>query len=367
MSRNDSPPLLVGIVDIGATSGGVRTFIDSLEKALNTYGTNLKADKVHFEQASDTDLKKYDVLHFSHYLPQNVGRTYVYDPRHIFKDTWRFYRTLRSAKGARKVLTIHGWITKEARNNWKLHPLSPAATYYLIAVHIGWAAFRLFFMRQFDIITTPTLNTARENNLQNDSVVLTNAVFTDSYPKNPKKDVSSATISLCTYASGGGDKQLQTIQLIDAISHIAAPPTLSLTIYGTLPKNIQLPENVHFAGFVKHFYTAVSQHDFFITLKDFPDFGYVEMETALAKCCIIKLNSQKEEEIVHLASGYLLEKPVTSAAIAQAIHEIVDGDLYDTLTANNFEYVQKNKNWVTVALEWQRLYLSVPTTEKSRR
>jgi len=330
----------IAIVDVDAKTGGVRTFVDNFVRALKTY-TNHKIDLINFRRIGISELKQYDIIHFSG----------------IF--TSLFWKYFFIPKGVKRILTVHGYIKDERIESF----LKEKNIFKKFKILISLLIWRFFLkISYFDVITTPSETTKRINNFKKANVI-TNAIFLDDYINVNSIKLLNNSINFITYSSIGSRKN-QIKDLIDIITNLNKKGFSStLYIFGVNPENIninKLPSFIKYMGQVKRklFLSYLKRSDIFITLKKFPDLGYVETEAGAMKVPVIKLWNNQYEELNDGITGIVANDKVD---ILEKLIEFIKNypKSKKKLGKNYYEFIKKSKNWEMVIRKWNSIFDSL--------
>lgn len=323
--------LKIGIIDIKPKVGGVGTFIDNFYRALKNY-TNHEVELIDMDKVSISELNSYDILHFS-----AVQLRYIKKMLFIIKP--------------KKILTLHGWLKEEVFYNMDQKNMInkiKMLEYYLIFS---------FFLRinYFNKITCPTQNTANKNRLKN-AIIISNALFPRDYNKYNNLQKIKKKYIFVTYSSEGGKKSQQIKDLINLIIELNTKISIKveLHIFGKYDESYNYPY-IFYHGYVNNFLESLNRADLFITLKDFPDLGYVEMEAGAMKIPIAKLKTSNDEEIIDNKTGILAKN--NDDLIYKLLLYVKDIKNKKNYLGNNFyNYINKEKNWKNIIVIWDMLF-----------
>ena len=324
----------VGIIDVNVKQGGVRTFIDNFTVALEKQGFEVKL--IDFQEAPLSYLNSFDILHFS--------RPY------LGIQSWK----LLFITHPKKVLTIHGWIKKEFTHYLKNGYPSFIERVKIIMALSTWQ----ITVRLFDLITCPSKTTANENGLKS-ALIVSNAIFPDNYCKIPRICIKSASkeIVFSTYSSVGGLKDesvSRVIEVITKLNKLLVTEKITLLVFGvSTPKT---KANIKFMGYHPDFLSYLKGSDLFITAKQFPDLGYVEMEAGALGVPIAKyVTDCALEELIDNITGILAKNDdELLQKLLNFISNIDNTKL--TIGLNLRDYIIRKKSWDKVAPIWTDLF-----------
>jgi glycosyltransferase involved in cell wall biosynthesis len=324
--------LKIGVVDVLEKEGGRKSFIRNFTRALQQEGCEAKI--VNLTTASIGELNTFDILCFSD---------------HFFGlQTWKLFLI----SNPKKILTVHGWVTKEtilalkhSKTREKLSVLSSLVT---------WS----FIPSLFDVLTCPTINTARENNLK-DAVIISNAVDPACLVAQ-QTDLPDNEILVVTYTSIGGLKSVAVNRVIKATAKLNAilkDKKIRLMIFGKHQGNTANSKYVSFMGYSDKFLEISKNAALFFAGYSFPDIGYTEMEMGLMGVPIAKFTEDYEsEEIVDGKTGILAKDE--NEMVSKLLAYFSDVTNQRRVLGQAFQqFILENKSWPVIISKWNRLFL----------
>ena len=114
-------------------------------------------------------------------------------------------------------------------------------------------------------------------------------------------------------------------------------------------------ENIKNKGYSKYFLNYLKISDLFITLKDFPDLGYAEMESGILKIPIAKYFTNNSEEIIPDKTGILgLNYNDLFLKLRSYLRRYPSEK--HRLGKNLYDYINRNKDARLIIQEWENLF-----------
>jgi glycosyltransferase involved in cell wall biosynthesis len=326
----------IGIVDLKEI-GGRKTFIDNFYKCLKKYGYNVSL--INLTNITVKELNKFDILHFSN-----------------IKGVHKIFLLNRNVK---KILTIHGWINEEVFGLMR-HEKFHKKVGLLVKLFL-WKILPIFF----DAIVYPTEDTANKNKFN--GTVISNGIFIDEYKNIKSKDLrnNKSEIVFISYSSPGGLKEWvlnKTIDIVNDLNKIfTTDKKVTLFIFGNVLQKIINNDNIIYMGYREDFLEIIKSADIFITAKDFPDLGYVEMEAGMLEIPVAKFISG-DEEIKDGVTGILAKNE--DEMVKKLDNYISNLEYNKGLLGHNFKkYIIDNKSWDVLINEWEKLFNKLLSTK----
>jgi len=278
-----------------------------------------------------------------------------------------------TARRPRIILTLHGWVIKEALINFsRLNKKTFRRFFGLIYIMILWSLYRHLLNRSIiDYITSVSRITARENGI-NEALIVPNPILCR--PLDPCRIHSSIhyhNFRIVTYVSIGGGK-IESVPTAVAIVNLVnkllkmnnLQMSVTLEIYGKdIPDYIlriisHIPF-VKYMGYVSDFKGKIKGADLFLIPYTFPELGFAVLEAICMGIPIAKLTADPtEEEIIDGFNGIL----------ATSLHEMVV-KIYNYLLKRDKQkcYIAKNaistilkkRDPQVISLYWKYIFESL--------
>jgi glycosyltransferase involved in cell wall biosynthesis len=232
-----------------------------------------------------------------------------------------------TARRPKIILTIHGWVIKEALIYFsKSNEKAFRRFLLLIYIMVLWNLYRYFLNRSIvDYITSISKITARENGIRN-AIIVPNSILCK--PLDSCKDYRryNNNFRIVTYVSIGGGKIESVPIAVATVYHInkllkmnRLQISVMLEIYGKdIPDKIlqmisRLPF-VKYMGYVSDFKDKIRGADLFLIPYTFPELGFAALEAVCMGVPLAKLTADPtDEEIVDGFNGILATSPYEMA------------------------------------------------------
>jgi len=344
MSRQGQDTLRIGIVDVQARTGGVRTFIDKFAQALNKSGYIVRV--LDISKTSLSTLNSFDILHFSNYF--------------LGVHTWK----LLFVKRPKKIITIHGWIKKEVWYAIKHDGLGLRAIIGGLLNLSLWKIFPLLF----DAVSCPNEATAEESGLKN-AKIIPNCIFPEDYQNILPIDVRLRPNELVftTYISLSGLEERvidKIIRVVNKVNQMLTQQSVVLLIFGRAPTGID-SASAKFMGFSRDFPSYLKGSDLLVLSYTTPGgLGYVTFEAGVLGIPVAKFTRRKDlEELVENQTGIL----------AQTEEEMIKNLLEYALNVKYLkpklgkalhEYIEKENSWNNITSIWSDLFYELTSEQK---
>lgn len=333
----------IAVIEIKSATG-VETFTNEFIENFKKYSINGELEVIDLNNCTRKKLKTFDLIYFP---------TLNYD---IIKKIYKLV-FIKS----KKVLTVHGWVTSESLQAFKEERRFFKKIIKLVNPLAHWILINFGF---FDITTSPTLNTAEVNGYKNTKVI-PNGINSKAVKFDREINVSKlklSDINLVSYSSIGGGKDLSVLNLIKSLqsfldSNSSYKSKIKLHVFGKKPKRIDDESFVELYGKVSRelFVESFRYMDLFITWKTFPDLGYAELEAGLNEVPIMKLYTNKNEELVSGKTAIIID---SETDFQDELLKFLDEDvsIKKQLGINLKKYICDNYFWDKVILKWEKLF-----------